>query len=122
MELNAIFLRSPNGVFCGSIASSLLTGKLSPVSEDSSIFKEALSIILKSVGTESPASSMIISPTTISSLFTFSISPFLNTLANGLFIFLSSSIDLSAFCSCMTPIIELMITINKIIPPSINSR
>ena len=72
-----------------------VTATDSPVKAASSIFKLALSIILPSAGTESPASNKTISPGTISSLFIVICLLFLITLQFKDVIFCNASIAFS---------------------------
>ena len=117
---NAKFTISPIAIsFFNIFFASFSTGMFSPVNAASSIFKLFEFISLQSAGTNFPASSITISPGTISSLETSIIFSSLFTLAVGEDIFWSASIDFSALLSWIKPNIALNITIAIIIIESI---
>ena len=97
-----------------------VTGTDSPVKAASSIFKLALSIILPSAGTASPASNNTISPTTTSSLLIIHCLLFLITLHVEAVIFCNASMAFSDLFSWYTPKIPLIITTINIIKTSAN--
>ena len=118
----AMLIISPRATFDGSITfASFVTGTVSPVSADSSIFKLYEEISLQSAGTKLPASSSIISPGTSRVLSIVIVFPFLNTLEVGEESFFSASRDFSALLSCITPISALITTITTIIIESVYS-
>jgi hypothetical protein len=122
LELKAIVFLSHREVFSGNTISLFFsTGKDSHVKLASSILSEAVEISLKSAGTISQASSIMISPITRFSDLIFFISPSLITFASGLFIFFNASNASSALLSCESQIIAFMITISKIKPHSKSS-
>ena len=99
----------------------LFTGTLSPVSIDSSAFRENASRISQSAGIFSPSEISIRSSGTSSLIGISFSSPFLITMAVGTTIFLSAATAFSALYSCMNPIIELIMTMANIANPSIIS-
>ena len=118
MDIYAILTLSPTGAFSSSstIFASFSAGTDSPVKADSSIWRLAVSINLKSAGMYLPASIITISPVTTSSDGISINSPFLFTNALGVLSCFRASRAFSAFDSCTTPIVALIkITIRIII-------
>ena len=104
-----------------SASAILVTAIDSPVSAASSILSDALSRIRQSAGTQSPASSTIISPTTRSLEATRTSLPSRITLLCAAVISCKAASASSALSSCTTPKNELSSTTNKIIATSAKS-
>ena len=107
---------SPKGAFLlHKTSASFSAPCVSPVNDDSSIFKLWLSKILQSAGTKFPASKIMMSPFTSSSAFISTVFPLLIVFASWGVICFKASIDFSAFASWITPISALNTTIPMII-------
>ena len=117
----SILCLSARGVFSDKMPSCFSDGTASPVKDDSSAFRDELSIILQSAHTISPVSSKTISPTTISSDGIFFTMPFLITFECGDDSFFKASMAFSARHSCTVPTTAFSITINSIMIGSIKS-
>ena len=118
-----IFFLSPKGISFSAddndnMSLCFVTATDSPVKAASSIFKLALSIILPSAGTASPASNKIISPGTSSSLLIINCFLFLITLHVDAVIFCKASMAFSDLFSWYTPSIPLITTTENIIKTS----
>ena len=121
VDIKTSLIRSPTPDSLERTKSAFFsTGRDSPVSEDSSVFKEKLLIKRKSAGTVLPSSKITISPTTRFSAGISTIFPSLLTVAVGADIFFKASKAFSAFISWMVPIKALIKTTPKIIKTSAN--
>lgn len=115
--------RSPSGASAATTASaSFSEGTDSPVSADSSDFREEEVSSRASAGTKSPASSRTMSPTTSFEASTMASLPSRSTRACGAERFLSASSAFSALLSCITPITALAMTMATISRGSKNSE
>ena len=92
---------------------SLATGMLSPVSGASSVCRLASSMMRASAGILSPASTITMSPGTISWVATRCRSPSRTTVASGAASAISARTDFSARASWMKPSMALSTTIAR---------
>ncbi len=120
--LKTILIRSPMPAFGSCIGSvPFSTGTDSPVRADSSVVRFTASISLPSAGTKSPSSIRTMSPGTSSEAGRFCGCPSLSTLACGELSLRRAAKDFSAFLSCHTPKMALVITIKRITTASVTS-
>ena len=119
LEENTMFFRSPRGAASGQRAEAFFsTDRDSPVRADSSAFRLTASRSRASAGTKSPASSRRMSPGTRSSEAISAGLELRMTLAWGADSFFRAAMAFSALLSWTTPVMALMITINKMIMES----
>ena len=122
VDIKAILFWSPIGIsLSGKKEASFSEGTDSPVKADSSIFKFAVSINLKSPGIYLPASIITISPGTISSERISFKEPSLLTRALGVESSFKASKAFSALDSWITPITAFIIMTKSIIKASLIS-
>ncbi|OQA08075.1 MAG: hypothetical protein BWY65_01625 [Firmicutes bacterium ADurb.Bin373] len=122
VPMKSMFFRSPTGIWPELITAVFFSaGTDSPVSADSLECRETASTSLASAGTESPASSRIKSPGTISSAFICITCPPLNTFADGLVMSFKALRAFSALLSCSTLITAFRITIIRMTMASSHS-
>ena len=117
------FLRSPSAASAATSAfASFSAGTDSPVSADSSLLREALSIKRASAGTKSPASTRMMSPGTSLAASMVCSLPLRMTRAWGAESDLSASSAFSALLSCITPMMALAMTMPTMSSGSKNSE
>ena len=105
--MNAMSTRSPSAASAATLSTCLGTGTLSPVRADSSISSVAARMIRPSAGTRSPASTLTMSPGTISSMGISASSPPRRTLALTTIIFWRAATLADALPSWFRPIAAL---------------
>ena len=102
--MNAMSTLSPSAASAATVSTCLGTGTLSPVRADSSISRVAARMIRPSAGTRSPASTLTMSPGTISSMGISWSSPPRRTLALTIIIFCRAATLADALPSWLRPI------------------